>query len=94
MVGIRIYGPLYIITSKGSLFVDDIMFPDDTGPVGSFHLQLALTCGFMYLAAGLQNNLNAYILSSVRCDLQVTSSQLGLLNAVFLIGELKLIIWP
>lgn len=41
----------------------------------------------MFLAAGLENNLNAYILSSVHCDLQISSAQMGLLNAAFLVGE-------
>ncbi|XP_054280458.1 synaptic vesicle glycoprotein 2C-like [Macrosteles quadrilineatus] len=58
----------------------------DTIGTGRYHLWLALTCGFMYLAAGLQNNLNAYILPSVHCDLHITSAQMGLLNAVFLAG--------
>lgn len=53
---------------------------------GAFHVSIALVCGFTFLAAGLQNNLNAYILPSARCDLSLTSNEMGLLNAVFLAG--------
>ncbi|XP_075232131.1 synaptic vesicle glycoprotein 2C-like [Lycorma delicatula] len=55
---------------------------------GMFHTTIALVCGFSFLAAGLQNNLNAYILPSARCDLKLTSNEMGLLNAVFLAGGL------
>lgn len=55
--------------------------------IGRFHIAIAITCGYMFLAAGLENNLNAYILSSVHCDLQISSAQMGLLNAAFLVGE-------
>ncbi|XP_046682548.1 synaptic vesicle glycoprotein 2C-like [Homalodisca vitripennis] len=57
--------------------------------LGKFHVGLALCCGVVFLAAGLENNLNAYILSSVYCDLKLSSSQLGLLNAVFLAGGIS-----
>lgn len=56
---------------------------------GFFHVTIALACGFSFLAAGFQNSLNAYILPSVGCDLHITSSDMGLLNAVFLAGGIS-----
>lgn len=41
------------------------------------------------MACGFQNALNAYILPSVRCDMHVTSSMMGLFNAMFLAGGLS-----
>lgn len=55
---------------------------------GIFHLSIALVSGFTFLAAGLQTNLNAYILPSAQCDLSLTSEEMGLLNAAFLAGAL------
>ncbi|XP_039291083.1 synaptic vesicle glycoprotein 2B [Nilaparvata lugens] len=55
---------------------------------GKFHTLLALVSGLTFLAAGLETNLNAYILPSAQCDLSLTSEQMGLLNAVFLAGAL------
>ena len=40
----------------------------------------------MFICVGFQNGINAYILPSAECDLDLTSEQKGLLNVAFLLG--------
>uniref|UniRef100_A0A0K8SJZ1 Major facilitator superfamily (MFS) profile domain-containing protein n=1 Tax=Lygus hesperus TaxID=30085 RepID=A0A0K8SJZ1_LYGHE len=42
--------------------------------------------GLAFLAAGVQSGISAFILPSMKCDMALTSSQMGLLNALFLLG--------
>ncbi|KAG6799066.1 synaptic vesicle glycoprotein 2C-like [Apis mellifera caucasica] len=53
---------------------------------GRFHYGFLLLCGAMFLCVGCQNGINAYILPSAECDLNLTSEQKGLLNVSFLLG--------
>lgn len=53
---------------------------------GKFHYGILLLCGAMFLCVGCQNGINAYILPSAECDLNLTSEQKGLLNVAFLLG--------
>ncbi|XP_043581448.1 synaptic vesicle glycoprotein 2B-like isoform X1 [Bombus pyrosoma] len=53
---------------------------------GKFHYGLILLCGAMFLCVGCQNGINAYILPSAECDLDLSSEQKGLLNVAFLLG--------
>lgn len=55
---------------------------------GKFHYGFLLLCGAMFLCVGCQNGINAYILPSAECDLNLTSEQKGLLNVSFLLGIL------
>lgn len=41
----------------------------------------------MFLSAGLQNGVNAYILPAAGCDLQLSSEEKGFLNVAFLVGQ-------
>ncbi|XP_046478654.1 synaptic vesicle glycoprotein 2C isoform X2 [Neodiprion pinetum] len=53
---------------------------------GKYHYELVLLCGLIFMSAGFQNGLNAYILPSAACDLQLSSEEKGLLNVAFLAG--------
>ncbi|XP_063991558.1 synaptic vesicle glycoprotein 2A-like isoform X2 [Diachasmimorpha longicaudata] len=53
---------------------------------GKFHYGFILLCGMMFLSVALQNGVNAYILPSAECDLNLSSEQKGFLNVAFLIG--------
>nr|XP_050857004.1 synaptic vesicle glycoprotein 2A-like isoform X3 [Vespula vulgaris] len=53
---------------------------------GRFHYGLMLLCGMMFLSVGFQNSINAYILPSAECDLNLSSADKGLLNVGFLVG--------
>ncbi|XP_051156800.1 synaptic vesicle glycoprotein 2B-like [Leptopilina boulardi] len=53
---------------------------------GSFHYKFVFVCGIMFLSAGLQNGVNAYILPAAGCDLQLSSEEKGFLNVAFLVG--------
>ncbi|XP_046734342.1 synaptic vesicle glycoprotein 2C-like [Diprion similis] len=53
---------------------------------GKYHYELVLLCGLIFMSAGFQNGLNAYILPSAGCDLQLSSEEKGLLNVAFLAG--------
>ncbi|XP_017889606.1 synaptic vesicle glycoprotein 2B-like isoform X2 [Ceratina calcarata] len=53
---------------------------------GKFHYSILLLCGAMFLCVGCQNGINAYILPSAECDLNLSSEQKGLLNVAFLLG--------
>lgn len=54
---------------------------------GKFQYVAFLTAGLIYFTSGMQSGINAYILPSVKCAYQLTDSQLGILNALFLGGE-------
>ena len=54
---------------------------------GKFHYGFVLLCGMMFLCVGCQNGVNAYILPSAECDLQLSSEEKGLLNVAFLLGS-------
>ena len=43
----------------------------------------------VYFACGFQNGLNAYILPSCKVDFDLTSTEMGLLNALFLAGGMS-----
>ncbi|XP_026289661.1 synaptic vesicle glycoprotein 2C-like [Frankliniella occidentalis] len=58
---------------------------DATGS-GLFGYAVLLTAGLIFLTCGLQNGINAYILPAARCDFDLTSAQMGALNAFFLAG--------
>ncbi|XP_012270503.1 synaptic vesicle glycoprotein 2B isoform X2 [Orussus abietinus] len=61
---------------------------------GRFHYGFLLLCGMIFLCAGCQNGVNAYILPSAECDLKMTSEQKGLLIVAFLVGGvLSAIVW-
>lgn len=45
-------------------------------------------CGLIFCCVGFQNGLNAYVMPSAECDLKMSSNEKGLLNAVFLAGNL------
>ncbi|XP_076766331.1 synaptic vesicle glycoprotein 2C [Xylocopa sonorina] len=53
---------------------------------GRFHYAFLLLCGAMFICVGCQNGINAYILPSAECDLNLSSEQKGLLNVSFLLG--------
>ncbi|XP_014244313.1 synaptic vesicle glycoprotein 2B-like isoform X2 [Cimex lectularius] len=55
---------------------------------GKFQRYVALIGSICFLAGGFQNSLNAYILPSIKCDMGISSSEMGLLNAGFLAGAL------
>ncbi|XP_048512684.1 synaptic vesicle glycoprotein 2C-like isoform X2 [Athalia rosae] len=53
---------------------------------GRYHYELVFLCGLIFMSAGFQNGLNAYILPSASCDLRLSSGEKGLLNVAFLAG--------
>ncbi|XP_017764684.1 PREDICTED: synaptic vesicle glycoprotein 2C-like [Eufriesea mexicana] len=53
---------------------------------GKFHYGILFLCGAMFLCVGCQNGINAYILPSAECDLNLSSQEKGLLNVSFLVG--------
>lgn len=53
---------------------------------GRLHYEIATACAFCLLATGFQNGLPAYIFPAAQCSLKLTSSEIGFLNAAFLIG--------
>jgi len=71
--------------SKGTS-MDDALTLTETG---CFHYLILLCGGLVFLACGLQNGINAYILPSCKCDFNLSSAQMGLLNALFLIGGIS-----
>ncbi|XP_014281859.1 synaptic vesicle glycoprotein 2B [Halyomorpha halys] len=56
---------------------------------GRYQRFIALVGGLCWLSCALQNSLSAYILPSIKCEMHVSSSMLGLFNAVFLAGGLS-----
>ncbi|CAG9865111.1 unnamed protein product [Phyllotreta striolata] len=53
---------------------------------GKFHYELKLVCCLSSLSVGFQNGLSSYIFGPARCELGITSGELGLLNVAFLVG--------
>lgn len=68
--------------------MDDAKFSTaiDAAGHGRFQYMAFLTAGLIYFTCGLQSGVNAYILPSVKCAFQLTDSQMGILNALFLGG--------
>ncbi|XP_046738650.1 synaptic vesicle glycoprotein 2C-like [Diprion similis] len=61
---------------------------------GRYHLSLMLVCGLISIATGFQNSLSAYILPAAQCDLNLTPTEMGLLNAAIPIGgTLSAMLW-
>ncbi|XP_046592009.1 synaptic vesicle glycoprotein 2C isoform X1 [Neodiprion lecontei] len=61
---------------------------------GRYHVSLMLVCGLISIATGFQNSLSAYILPAAQCDLDLTSTEMGLLNAAIpLGGTLSAMLW-
>ncbi|XP_034242656.1 solute carrier family 22 member 11-like isoform X2 [Thrips palmi] len=58
---------------------------DATG-CGLFSYGILVTAGLIFLTSGLQNGINAYILPAAKCDFDLSSAQMGALNAFFLAG--------
>ncbi|KAK3917676.1 Synaptic vesicle glycoprotein 2B [Frankliniella fusca] len=58
----------------------------DAAGTGLFSYGVLCTAGLLFLTCGLQNGINAYILPAARCDFDLTSAQMGALNAFFLAG--------
>ncbi|KAL0266939.1 UNVERIFIED_CONTAM: hypothetical protein PYX00_009343 [Menopon gallinae] len=55
---------------------------------GKFHIALIIIGGFCYLATGFEYGLHAYIFPFAQCDLEITPSQMGIINALFLGGSI------
>lgn len=57
-------------------------------PAGSglFSYGILATAGLIFLTSGLQNGINAYVLPAAKCDFDLSSAQMGALNAFFLAG--------
>ncbi|KAL0271447.1 UNVERIFIED_CONTAM: hypothetical protein PYX00_008541 [Menopon gallinae] len=55
---------------------------------GKFQYLILIVSGLIFASAGFQNGLNAYVMPAAESDLSLSSSDKGLLNAVFLIGGL------
>ncbi|KAF6203746.1 hypothetical protein GE061_002080 [Apolygus lucorum] len=53
---------------------------------GRYQWMFSMIGGLAFLAAGVQSGITAFILPSMKCDMALTSSQMGLLNALFLLG--------
>jgi len=53
---------------------------------GRYQYTLLVVCGVMFICVGCQYGVNAYILPSAECDLNMGSEEKGLLNVAFLIG--------
>ncbi|XP_011336530.1 uncharacterized protein LOC105278835 isoform X2 [Ooceraea biroi] len=53
---------------------------------GRYQYTLLVVCGVMFTCVGCQYGVNAYILPSAECDLNMGSEEKGLLNVAFLIG--------
>lgn len=58
----------------------------DAAGHGKFQYLAFLTAGLVYFTSGMQSGINAYILPSVKCDFQLSDTQMGVLNALFLGG--------
>lgn len=58
---------------------------DATG-CGLFSYGVLMTASLIYMTSGLQNGINAYILPVAKCDFDLSSAQMGALNAFFLAG--------
>lgn len=56
---------------------------------GIFNYVVLSTCSLGLLAVGFQNGIMAYLLPSARCDLDMTTGQMGGVNASFMIGLIK-----
>ncbi|KAL0124803.1 hypothetical protein PUN28_006574 [Cardiocondyla obscurior] len=54
---------------------------------GRYQYTFLLVCGVIFICVGCQNGVNAYILPSAECDLNMRSEEKGLLNVAFLIGS-------
>lgn len=46
------------------------------------------SCAVCFLAVGFQNGMSAFILPVAQCDMDLTSAQMGILNASFILGKL------
>ncbi|KAH0947845.1 hypothetical protein HN011_004517 [Eciton burchellii] len=53
---------------------------------GRYQYTFLVVCGVMFICVGCQYGVNAYILPSAECDLNMGSEEKGLLNVAFLIG--------
>lgn len=53
---------------------------------GKFQYLAFITAGLVYFTSGMESGINAYILPSVKCAFQLSDSQMGILNALFLGG--------
>lgn len=53
---------------------------------GRFHCELLTASALCILSAGFQNGLSGYVFPAAKCDLRLTSGDVGALNAAFLVG--------
>ncbi|KAK3924051.1 Synaptic vesicle glycoprotein 2B [Frankliniella fusca] len=53
---------------------------------GKYQYLAFITAGLVYFTSGMESGINAYILPSVKCAFQLSDSQMGILNALFLGG--------
>ncbi|KAE8747091.1 hypothetical protein FOCC_FOCC006230 [Frankliniella occidentalis] len=58
----------------------------DAAGIGFFSFGVMCTAGLTYLTCGLQWGISAYILPAARCDFDLTSAQMGAINAFFMAG--------
>ncbi|KAK5649463.1 hypothetical protein RI129_000492 [Pyrocoelia pectoralis] len=53
---------------------------------GKFHYNVMACCAFCFISTGLQYGLSAYVVPAAHCELDLISTEIGFINASFLVG--------
>ncbi|XP_077284890.1 synaptic vesicle glycoprotein 2B-like [Arctopsyche grandis] len=66
---------------------------ENTG-IGKFNYIVLFVCSLGLLSNGIQNGISAYLLPSLQCEFNISSSEMALMNVMFMIGGiLSAYIW-
>lgn len=80
---------IFHVFTRNSLFKkfnDEIFFSCIYTGHGKFHLFLLLCCGFAMMGVVVENVNIGFVLPYVRCEMEISTTEQGLLNSVGYIG--------